>query len=110
MNTLTTRIATVAALALAFVPIAAVATHAAAAEQPAARIRVSDIDLNSIDGQLVLKTRADGAVRKLCFNRSMSQMAACEGAVREEIADQASLARDQQLASKAARSVTLAAR
>lgn len=110
MNTLTTRIAAVAAIAMAVIPLAAVATHAAAAEHPAARIRVADLDLNSIDGQLVLKTRADGAVRKLCFNRNLSVMAACEAGVRDEIADQAAVARDQQLASKAAQPVTLAAR
>lgn len=109
MNALTTRIATVAALALAAVPFVALAGQAAAAE-PAARIRVADIDLTSIDGQLVLKTRTDGAVRKLCVTRDFSARMACETGVRAEIAEKADHARALQVAAKAAQPTTLAAR
>ena len=109
MNTLTNRITAAAALALAAIPFVALAGHAAAAE-PVARIRVADIDLTTIDGQLSLKTRADRAVRKLCFNRNMSMAAACEAGVRVEIAEQADVARAQQMAAKAAQPTTLAAR
>jgi UrcA family protein len=109
MNKLTSRIATVAALALAAVPFVAVASQAAAAER-VAHIRVADIDLNSVEGQIVLKARSASAIRNLCFSRDIAYRLSCEAGVRAEIAEKAAIASQAQLASKTAQPVTLAIR
>ncbi len=103
-NTTTNRIAGLATLALAILPLAAVAGGAHAAP---ARILVADLDLNSPAGMAAFQDRARHAEDSFCRDgRALSTVKACQVAVRAEIADK--LAQVQQ--SQLAKSTTLASR
>jgi UrcA family protein len=83
-----------ATLALAVLPVAALATagHAANASVPyvAQSVQVSDLNLASASGQAALAQRADTAARHFCRDeKSLDVKAACQAGVRAEIHDKA---------------------
>ncbi|MDP3852993.1 UrcA family protein [Phenylobacterium sp.] len=83
-------LAGLATLALAIIPVAALATSAHAA--PVAVIQASDIDTLSPEGARTFQQRADAATRKFCRAATAGQpglreKAACKTAVRAEIAE-----------------------
>ena len=91
MKTFTTsRIAGVATLALAMLPMAALTTAAHAQTAPQ-RVQTSDLTLASPTGQSTFIARADGAARHFCsVERNLTQKATCEAAVRQEASEKAS--------------------
>jgi len=91
MKTFTTsRIAGVATLALAILPMAALTTAAHAATAPE-RVQTSDLNLSSAAGQAVLASRVDGAARHFCrAERNLTMKSTCESAVRQEASEKAS--------------------
>lgn len=91
----TSRIAGVATLLLAALPMAALSTAAHAAPS----VKVSDLNLLSPQGAAVLKQRTDHVVYKYCAHRKVAtDRAACQRGVRAEIAQKAEVVRQQQLA------------
>ncbi len=94
MKNYTARIASVATLALALLPAVALsAAHAANASVPyaAQSVRVSDLNLASTSGKVILAQRADTAARHFCRDeRSLGLKAACQAAVRAEVSEKAS--------------------
>jgi len=89
MTTFTARIAGVATLALAVLPVAALSTAHAATRAPVA-VHVADIDLATADGRSALVARADVAARRYCVGeRALDMKAACEAGVRSEVAERA---------------------
>ena len=89
MTNFTARIAGVATLALAVLPVAALSTAHAATHAPVS-VRVSDIDLSTADGRSALVARAGVAAHRYCANEfSLDMKAACEAGVRSEIAEKA---------------------
>ena len=94
MKNYTARIASVATLALALLPVAALSTaHAANAQVPyaAQSVQVSDLNLASASGKAMLAQRADAAARHFCRDeRRLDVKAACQAAVRSEVTEKAS--------------------
>jgi UrcA family protein len=89
MTNFTARIAGVATLALAVLPVAALSTAHAATHAPVS-VRVSDIDLSTADGRSALVARADVAAHRYCRSEfSLDMKAACEAGVRSEVAEKA---------------------
>ena len=95
MKNYTARIASVATLALAVLPIAALTTaaHAGNASVPyaAQRVQVSDLNLASATGKATLAQRTDAAARHFCRDeKSLDAKAACQAGVRAEVSEKAS--------------------
>ena len=94
MKNYTARIAGIATLALALLPVAALSTaHAANASVPyaAQSVRVSDLNLASASGKATLAQRTDAAARHFCRDeRSLDARAACQAGVRAEVSEKAS--------------------
>ena len=88
MTNYTARIASVATLALALLPVAALSTaHAGNAQVPyaAQSVQVSDLNLASASGKAVLAQRADTAARHFCRDeKSLDVKAACRSEVTEK--------------------------
>ena len=94
-TSLTSRIAGVAMLALAALPIAALATNV----QAAPSVRVGDLNLLAPAGQAVFAERAENAGRKFCAEvRGVSAIQSCRAGVREELAEKMEVVRLAQLA------------
>jgi UrcA family protein len=102
MKNYTARIASVATLALALLPVAALSTaHAGNAQVPyaAQSVRVSDLNLSSASGKAILAQRADTAARNFCRDeRRLDVQAACQAGVRAEVNEKA--ASNKQFASR----------
>ncbi len=81
MTSFTARIAGLATLALAALPMAALSTAAHAAS-----VRIGDLDLASARGAAVYEQRIDAAAGRFCQDeRGLSQRAACIAGVRAEV-------------------------
>ncbi len=95
MNSLTNRIASLAMLALASLPAAALATAAHAQTT----VKIADLNLLSAEGIATFSQRADYAARDYCsVERSLSAMAACRVAVKAELHEKADAIREAKLA------------
>jgi UrcA family protein len=93
MTNYTARIAGIATLALALLPVAALSTaHAATASAPAAQsVQISDLNLASASGQAIFAQRTDAAAYHFCRDeRRLDARAACQAGVRAEVAEKAS--------------------
>jgi UrcA family protein len=89
MTNFTARIAGVATLALAVLPVAALSTAHAATHVPTS-VRVADLDLSTASGKAIFAARADHAARIYCSReQALDLKAACEGGVRAELAAKA---------------------
>jgi UrcA family protein len=89
MTNFTARIAGVATLALAALPVAALSTAHAATYVPAS-VRVADLDLSTSAGKAAFDQRTQAAARHFCSREmALDIKAGCEAAVRAEVADKA---------------------
>ena len=89
MTTFTARIAGVATLALAVLPVAALSTAHAATRAPTS-VHVADIDFATAAGQATFAARVGAAAHRYCSGeRSLDLKAACEAGVRSEVAEKA---------------------
>jgi UrcA family protein len=105
MTNLTSRISGLAMLALAALPMAALATGAHAA--PVA-VKTADLNLFSAEGVATFQQRADAATGAFCREvRGVAAHQACRAGVKAEIADKFAMIRS---ARTAALSNTFAAR
>ena len=94
MTNFASRISGVAMLALAALPIAALATAAHAQTV----VKVADINLLSPQGVSEYSQRADAAGRKFCLpERSLAGRAACVAGVKVELNEQLATLRTAQL-------------
>ncbi len=85
MTNFTARIAGVATLALAVLPVAALSTAHAATYVPA-KVQVADIDLATASGQATFEQRVDRAARQFCSREmALDIKAGCEAGVRSEL-------------------------
>ena len=101
---LTARVSSDALLALASLPMVALASGAHAATT----VRVSDLNLLTTDGVAAYHARANVAARGFCDdNRAISQRLSCKAAVKAELNDKLTDLRQAQLAKA---STALAAR
>jgi UrcA family protein len=93
MTAITARLAATATMALAAVfPAAALTTVAHAETHVPTSVRIADLDLATADGRSVFAHRADTAARIYCSREfALDQKAACETAVRAEVADKAKM-------------------
>jgi UrcA family protein len=83
MTTLIARIASIATLALAAAPVAALVTPAHAAGHE--RVYVSDLNMATASGKATFEKRVDHAVRHFCSTeQNLTLRSACQSAVREE--------------------------
>ena len=103
MTTLTAKIASVATLALAALPFAALTTaaHAQTSASGYAResIRVGDLNLAAPTGQAKFASRVDHAASQVCAReRNLGMKKACEAGVRTEAHEKANA--NMQLASR----------
>jgi len=97
MKNFAARVAGLATLALAALPIAALSTAAHA--QGAERVHVADLNLASAAGKATFEQRVDSAARHLCRDeRRLEVNAACQAAVRSEANEKASA--NMQMASR----------
>ena len=79
---MTSRISGVAMLALAALPMAALATGAHAGTV----VKVSDLNAASIEGQATFAQRADAASKEFCsVERSLTAVKACRAGARAEL-------------------------
>ena len=104
MTSFAARFAGLATLALAALPIAALATGAEAA--PVA-VKVGDLNLNSDAGLTAFHQRADWAAKSFCRDATrpgtrLSAARACQAAVKAEIGEKLADARSAQLGRAAA--------
>ena len=93
MLSFTARIAGAATLALAALPVVAIATSAQAAP---ATVKVRDLDLNTTAGQMAFHQRAEQAAKAFCKGRtnpaSLTRMGAtCVAAVKVEMTEKLEL-------------------
>ncbi|HEY8617053.1 UrcA family protein [Phenylobacterium sp.] len=100
MTHFASRIAGVATLALAVLPLAAISTAATAA--PAA-VKVADIDLNSPHGKAAFEARLERAATNFCSAqrtgvRPLGRAASCREGVREEVVAKLPMVQQAQLA------------
>ena len=96
MTNLTSRISGLAMLALAALPMAALATGAHAA--PVA-LKTADLNLFSPEGVATFQQRADAATRTFCREeRVLAAHHACRAAVKAEIADKFAMIRSARIA------------
>lgn len=104
MKNLTARVSGAALLALAALPMVALATGANAATA----VKVSDLNLLTNDGVAAFEARAKVAARAYCDDTyAISQRLACKAGVKAELADKMTELRQAQLAKA---STTFAAR
>jgi UrcA family protein len=104
MKNLTNRVSGAALLALAALPMVALASGAHAATT----VRVSDLNLLSTDGVAAYQERANVAARAFCDDgRNISYRISCKAAVKAELNDKLTDLRQAQLAKT---STALAAR
>lgn len=104
MKNLTNRVSGAALLALAALPMVALASGAHAATT----VRVSDLNLLTTDGVAAYQERASVAARAFCDDgRAISHRMACKAAVKAELNDKLTDLRQAQLAKA---STALAAR
>jgi UrcA family protein len=105
INTLTNTISSIAMLALAALPMAALTTAAHAAP---ASVKVADLNLASHEGVTTFNERADYAARKFCNTEtSLSARANCRIGVKAELNEKMDAIRSAQAAHA---STTFAAR
>ena len=79
-----------ATLALAALPVAALATAGHAAPYAAQTVQISDLNLSTLSGQAVLAQRAEAAARHFCREeRSLATQASCQAGVRAEVSEKA---------------------
>jgi UrcA family protein len=108
MTNFAARIAGLATLALAALPMAAIATASHAAT---ATVQVADLNLNTEAGLATFQQRAAAATQTFCrtngANRSLATQSACVKGVRMEVSEKLASARQAQFA---ARTTTIAAR
>ena len=72
MSKLVSRVAAIAALALAATPIIGLsAAHAASRAMPVARVKVGDLNLAQADGAREFQRRADRAAEEACSARKV---------------------------------------
>lgn len=96
MNNLTHRISGLAMLALASLPMAALATASHAAP---ASVKIADLNLASQEGVATFQRRVDYAARNFCTaERSLSSAASCRKGVRAELNEKMAAARTAQAA------------
>ena len=96
MTDFISRISGLAMLALAALPMAALATGAHAA--PVA-VKISDLNLFTPEGVASFQQRADAATRAFCREeRALAVHEACRAAVKAEIADKLAVIRSAQIA------------
>jgi len=89
MTNFASKIAGVATLALAALPIVALSTAAQAA--PTARVQVSDLNLASIEGVATFHQRVGAAAKQICGEeKSIGQKEACKAGVRTEVQEKLS--------------------
>jgi UrcA family protein len=89
MTAFTSRIAGVATLALAILPVAALSTAHAAPYAPAS-VQVADIDIATPAGKATFDARAQAAAHRFCADeRKLGLKAACEAGVRSEVNEKA---------------------
>jgi UrcA family protein len=91
MNTakITARVAGIATLALAVLPIAALTTAAHAGE----RVRTGDLNMASAAGRAAFEQRVDHAAKQLCgVERNLTNKAACNAGVHAEANEKAAAA------------------
>ena len=95
---ITARIASLATLALAALPAAALST-AAYAQPTHAVVRVADLDMTSASGRATYEQRVDNAARQFCGREiNLDVQAACQAAVHTEANEK--LAASMQFASR----------
>ncbi|HEX4711881.1 UrcA family protein [Phenylobacterium sp.] len=98
LNKLTARIASIATLALAALPAAALTT-AAYAQPHHTSVQVADLNLATAAGRTAYQQRLDIAARRFCSNETtLNAQAACRAGVRAEV--NAKLAANVQFASR----------
>jgi UrcA family protein len=98
LNKLTARIASIATLALAALPAAALTT-AAYAQPPHASVQVADLNLATATGRTAYRQRLDIAARHFCSDETtLNSQAACRAGVRAEV--NAKLANNVRFASR----------
>lgn len=87
MNTsIVSRVAGIATLALAVLPMAALTTAAHAGE----RVRTADLNLASAAGRAAFEQRVDHAANKFCGpERNLTNRAACQAAIHAEAKEKA---------------------
>jgi len=84
MKNFAAHFASVATLALAVLPVAALSTVAHAA--PIVRIQVADLDLSSVEGVAALNNRVAAAAARFCGDeKSLRQQEVCKAGVRTEV-------------------------
>ena len=94
MTNFATQISTVAMLALAALPIAAIPAQALAETT----VKVSDINLLTPQGVSTFEQRADRAARNYCGDvYSLNARASCRTAVKAELAEKVAVVRAAQL-------------
>jgi len=85
LSKLTSRIASLATLALAALPAAALSTTAYA-QAPYASVQVADLNLASASGRATYEQRLDAAARHFCSRETgLDIQAACKAGVRAEV-------------------------
>ena len=93
-NTLTNTISSIAMLALAALPVAALATATHAAP---ASVKIADLNLASPGGIAVFNQRADYAARKFCNTElALSARANCREGVKVELTEKMAAIRTAQ--------------
>lgn len=99
MTNFANSISTVAMLALAALPIAALTATTAHAET---RVHVADLNLASPQGMATYQQRAEVAVRDFCLTeRTVGGRASCYRGVRAELNEKAATLRQAQIANGA---------
>src|SRR6185437_13765967 len=89
MKNFTARIAGLATLALAALPVAALTTAAHA--QGAEHVHIADLNLATAAGKATFESRVDAAARNFCHDeRNLDLKAACQAGVRTEANEKAS--------------------
>ncbi|MFL5294946.1 MAG: UrcA family protein [Phenylobacterium sp.] len=90
MTNFAARIAGVATLALAALPVAALTTAAHAATHVPASVRIADLNLATSAGRAAFDQRIDVAARKFCSTESSLDLkAGCQRGVRAEVTEKA---------------------
>ncbi len=98
MTNFTNQISGIAMLALAALPVAALATGAHAAPTV---VKVADLNLFSAEGVAAFQLRAGAAGRTFCRDeRSLVAQESCRAGVKAELEDKFAMARSAQLAAK----------
>lgn len=98
MINFTNQISGIAMLALAALPITALASGAHAAPTV---VKVGDLNLFSSDGVAAYQQRADAAGRSFCrYERSLTARATCRAGVETEISEKLAVAKSAQLAAQ----------